>query len=410
MASIAQPKTRHHPLALATALTLTSAGFLSAPVQAQGALEEIVVTAQKRSESLQDVPIAISAFTADTMDDMGINTTQDLQLATPGLVVASQSVLGQVYLRGVGSRFTFNGLDPSVATYVGDRYVPRGSGGILVLTPDVDRVEVLKGPQGILYGRNATGGAIRVIKKGVVDEFEGSAKVTAGRYGLFELGGTVNIPVTDNFGMRLSAQSTQSDGWQENIAADVEPGSIEDMEEQDRLNVNGQFQLDVSEQFSANLAIDYYKLNDDTVGYGSMTLGPNEYQRGSLFGAIFNGLDREHTATDATQANDGDSLGSELKLEYSFGGADLVSVTTYADYDLTWTGESDGTNANLFTPGFAADKAETWSQELRLVSTGDGPLQWTVGAYYYKDDANIEFWFLSQDAPRSATAARASRP
>ncbi|MYH70939.1 MAG: TonB-dependent receptor, partial [Gammaproteobacteria bacterium] len=125
-------------------------------------LEEVVVTAEKRAQSLQDVPIAVTAFTGEAMRDFGISNTQALQATTPGLVFNNTANSAQPFLRGVGTRLALNGLEPSVATYQDDRYLSRATASTIEFA-DVERVEVLKGPQGTLYGRNATGGAIRVI-------------------------------------------------------------------------------------------------------------------------------------------------------------------------------------------------------------------------------------------------------
>jgi iron complex outermembrane receptor protein len=373
-------------------------GGLGGNALAEG-IEEVVVTAQKRAEDLQDVPIAISAFTQDTMRDMGITNTQDLQLATPGLVFAAQGVLGQPYLRGVGTRFTLNGLDPSIATYIGDRYVPRGSGNQLDLGLDVERIEVLKGPQGILYGRNATGGAIRVIKKGVSDEFEGEVKATAGNYDLYELGATVNIPISENFGMRLSGSTTQRDGWQDNLARDL-PGAHAEFNDRNISTFSGMFKWDMTDRFSANLALDYWT-QDDTRGQEGSGVGPPELNVGTGLGGLFS-TGRKHAATDTQQKNDGNQLGSELKLEYAADSFDFTAITTYADWEQLWTSEGDGTSASLFTPAIAHDQSDTWSQEIRAVSSASDSLRWTVGAFYYDDKHETEFEFNTLILPNTS--------
>ena len=381
---------RFNTLSLAIALTVSA--------QAQAQLEEVVVTAQKRAESMQDVPIALAAFTAESMQDMGITSSQDLQVAVPALVFPSLGNLGQVYLRGVGTRFTLNGLDPSVATYVGERYSPRGSGAIFSLGPDVERVEVLKGPQGVLFGRNATGGAIRVIKKEVTEDLEGEIQGSIGNYDYYKVGGTVNLPMTDNFGVRLSAQIEKRDGFRKNIAAGQMTylGPIPKRhDELDRTQLNAHFKWTPSERLQADLFIDYWK--QDELQGSTYVLGPPELNRGILFGGLVYGLSHDTTSTDAIQPNDGDQLGSELRLRYSYDNLDLVSVTTYADFDMRWNSEGDGSSAQIFDPASAFDASKTFSQELRLESTGDGPLSWTLGGFYYEDEHDQEFIFWTND-------------
>jgi len=343
---------------------------------------------------MQDVPIAMNAFTEQTMKDMGISNSQDLQVSTPGLVFTSVGTLGSPYLRGVGTRFSLNGLDNSVAVYVGDRYVPRGSGNNLEFGIDVDRVEVLKGPQGILYGRNATGGAIRVIKKGVDENFGGTVRAGVGNFGLKEFAGTVNVPVSDTFGMRLSAQSTQRDAWQDNLAYGVDPVAVDDINNKDVYSLSGMFRWDIGDATVANLAVDYWN-QDDYAGHDGSLLGPPELNRGvALANAVYS-TGRKKAGTDTYNPTDGDNLGSELKVEHSLDGFDLVSVTTYADFSMTWTSEADGSAAHIFTPAIAYDDSETWSQEFRLVSNGDSAFDWTVGAFYYDDKHETEFNFFA---------------
>lgn len=381
------------------AFTATAAcsifGLSSSIVSAQ--LEEVVVTAQKRQESLQDVPIAVSAYTQQTMKDMGIANAQDLQVATPGLVFTSVGTLGSPYLRGVGTRFSLNGLDNSVAVYVGDRYVPRGSGNQLELGIDVERVEVLKGPQGILYGRNATGGAIRVIKRPVGDEFDATIRVSAGNYGLREFAGTVNLPVSDNFGLRLSGQTTKRDAWQDNLAYGVDPVAVDNINNKDVTKFSSMLRWDVSDSTAANLALDYWS-QDDYNGHDGSLLGPPELNRGvALAGAVYS-TGRKKAGTDTYNPTDGDEFSGELKLEHRFQKFDLVSVTTVAEFDMTWTSEGDGSAAHIFTPAIAFDNSETFSQEFRLVSSGDGGIDWTAGVFYYDDKHQTEFNFFSDPA------------
>ena len=179
-------------------------------------LEHMIVTAQKRSENLQEVPVSISAFTGADLVSYGVRDTQALQIITPGLVYNNTGSSAQPYLRGVGTRFAFAGLEPSVATYVDDRYLARAQATIFELA-DVERIEVLKGPQGTLYGRNATGGAVRVVTMDVQDKLSGALTGTLGNYDLRVFSGTVNVPMSEVLGARLSALVRKRDGYADNL-------------------------------------------------------------------------------------------------------------------------------------------------------------------------------------------------
>lgn len=174
-------------------------------------VEEIVVTAQKREENVEDVPIAIAAFSAQMLDARGITNPMDLPLATPGLTIGSQAGFTITYLRGVGSD-AFLMADPSVAMYIDGVYFPF-SHGLAQNFGAIERVEVLKGPQGTLFGRNAVGGAISVTTKAPsFDAAEVSLQSSFGDYSDLQLRGHVNIPLTDNFALSVSAlrNSTES--------------------------------------------------------------------------------------------------------------------------------------------------------------------------------------------------------
>jgi len=375
------------------ALSLAVAAALPGAASAQ--LEEVVVTAQKRTENLQDVPIAISAFTKDTMENMGITNTQDIQLATPSLVFASQTVLGQPYLRGVGTRFTLNGLEPSIATYVDDTYIPRGSGNQMELGIDVERVEVLKGPQGILYGRNATGGAIRIIKKPVTDEFEGEFKVGAGNYGMWQVAGTMNVPVSPTFGFRVSGQVEQRNGWQDNLAAGlpgIDPRVPSEINDKDVYGIAGRGRWLATDRLTVEFGFDYSN-QDDYRGYDGSGLGPPALSLGVAALGGIQSTGRDEAATDSFVANDGDRWGTNVKAVYAFDSFDLISITTYADWEYNWTSDGDGTSGSFFTPANAYDQSQTFSQELRASSNTGGPLDWTFGLFFYDDEHETEFEF-----------------
>ncbi|MFV0275951.1 MAG: TonB-dependent receptor, partial [Parahaliea sp.] len=357
-------------------------------------LEEVMVTAQKRQQSMQDVPIALSAFSENTMKDMGIVNAQDLQVATPGLVYTSVGTLGSPYLRGVGTRFSLNGLDNSVATYVGDRYVARGAGNQLEFGIDVERVEVLKGPQGILYGRNATGGAIRVIKKPVADELEGSLRASAGNYDLREFSGTVSVPLTDTLGVRLSGQLSKRDAWQDNLAYGVDPNAVDKINDKDVAKFSSIVRWEASDQTTVNLLVDYWE-QDDYQGHDGSLLGPPELNVGvARAGAVYS-TGRKKAGTDTYQPTDGDETSSELRIEHAFDDFDISSISTYARFDMRWTSEGDGSSAHITTPAIAYDESETWSQEIRLTSNTSDSLEWTTGLFYYKDTHTTEFNFFA---------------
>jgi len=373
--------------------TSVTGASLNAQEVRRGVLEEVIVTAQKRAESVQDIAVAVSAFSAKNLEEMGVVSTQDLQMSTPSLVVSNTNANAQPYLRGVGSRLTYSGLDPSVATYVGERYSPRAQGNIFELGPDVERVEVLKGPQGTLYGRNVTGGAIRIIKKDVEDEFGGHVKATYGNYNARILQGTVNVPVTEDFGFRLSGQRHLRDGYLTNIVQDLYPGSADEPNNRDFGSLHGKFRWDVTDRATAVLALDYWE-QDDWAGVFDRAAEPFDLHRGVALG-FETGRAADETATQSGTKTNGDELGSEFRFDYAFDSFDFVSVTTYADFKLTMGWDADGTAANLLDSNEkgSLDESDTFYQEFRLLSTNASPFQWIVGISYYSDEHTTELAF-----------------
>ncbi|WOK37943.1 TonB-dependent receptor [Sphingomonas sp. C3-2] len=209
------------------AATALSATIAITPVHAQSeagaqvssAVDDIVVTAQRRSESVQDVPIAISAFSADQLQKQGVSNTLELGRFVPNLVSMNNTGVGSAnafYLRGLGNTETIPTFDPPVGTYVDDIYLSRQNANNINLF-DVERVEVLRGPQGTLFGRNTTGGAVNVILREPGNEFGGYAEIGYGRFNKKVVRGSADIPLADSFAVKISGYWQNDDGYAKNV-------------------------------------------------------------------------------------------------------------------------------------------------------------------------------------------------
>jgi len=361
-----------------SAIVLSSSGLAAA-----AALEEVVVTAQKRSESLQDVPVTLQAFSNEALTDFGITNTQDLQNITPGLVINNTGTQGQIYLRGVGTRFAFSGIEPSVATYIDDRYVSRPSSSIFEFA-DVERIEVLKGPQGILYGRNATGGAIRVVTLDVVDELEGSVTGTYGNYDQMGLSGTVNVPITDDFGMRLSTLIKKRDGYVDNL----DKRGHSDYNDEDSQSYRAKLRWDITDAVTSRLTVDYSNVNDYN-GLAVTNVSPPGLNIGEALGG-FSGNDSDNMASAINNPTDTDEYSAQLRFDVELENLDFVSVTTYWDYDSDSSVDADGTSLIGQDVTHIYQKSHSYSQEFQLISDTDSDWSWILGAYYL-DETNEQF-------------------
>lgn len=362
------------------------AGLLGTGAAAQEAndaslsgLEDIVVTAQRRSENLMDVPVAISAFSAQTLERSGITNIQSLQVATPTLVYTITGPYAQPFIRGVGSRLLQNGLDPSVATYVDGRYLSRQSSITLDLA-DIQRVEVLKGPQGVLFGRNASAGAIRIITNEVSDQSEGTFKIGYGNYNQLIAQAVANLPISDGFGIRVSGLTNQRDGYAKNIA-----GGRREWDDKNLVAVRGKARLEQG-VLDANFTLSYWKQNDN-FGNDTVALPPFQYHTGIARGGQ-TGVGLRYVASEVDQAIEKEELAGELDLKFYLGGITLSSISTFADLDNILGFDGDGTSTAL-VDGFAREKSKTYSQEFQL-SSNKGPIDWIVGVYYFNDKTSLE--------------------
>jgi outer membrane receptor protein involved in Fe transport len=190
--------------------------FLASPGVRAQVLEEVIVTARKRAEAIQDVPVSVTAFTGNQLRSAGITNLKDLGLQTPGLQI-DQSSAAQIWIRGIGQRDDGSRIDSPVGVYIDGLYIPRKDGQLLDLM-DIQSVQVLRGPQGTLFGKNTTAGAIVVTTKGPETEFGGFVDVRVGNYNRQDIKATVNIPVIDNTLLsKITVGSISRDGYQRNI-------------------------------------------------------------------------------------------------------------------------------------------------------------------------------------------------
>ncbi len=244
---------------------------------AQGVLEEVVVTAQKRSESLQDTPIAITAFTSMALSDKGINDISEIERFTPNLVFDTTSPIGgvssgaAVFIRGIGNTDFSLTTDPGVGTYVDGVYVSRSVGGVLDVL-DVERIEVLRGPQGTLFGRNTIGGAINIVSRKPADDLEAALEATIGNEGRLNLRASVDIPISDTVKSSFAVSSKNRDGFVDRPLAGDKLG------DEERLSLRGALTFAPSDQWDFQATIDYTDIDESaapSVGVGFTAAFPD---------------------------------------------------------------------------------------------------------------------------------------
>ncbi len=270
---------KHSSLSLAVALGLCApAAFAQeaadAPAADADSLERIVVTARKREETIQDVPVAVTAFTADSLDKLNVEDLSDLDAQVPNLTIyaarGSSSTI-TAYIRGVGQSDPLWGVDPGVGLYLDDVYIARPQGALLDVF-DVGRVEVLRGPQGTLYGKNTIGGAIKYVSKPLPEEFEGFASLTVGNYSQLDAKAAIGGPLfghDSGIRARLSVASLNRDGFGENV---VTKQPVSDKEINALRFAIGAFS---QEDFDVQFAFDW--MDDQSGVRGARMLAPNRF-------------------------------------------------------------------------------------------------------------------------------------
>jgi iron complex outermembrane receptor protein len=368
----------------------------SAGDQSRPALETIVVTAQKRSEDLQDVGMAVAVFDGGALLDAGVTDAMQLQTVVPSLTYVATGYMAQPYLRGIGTRQSTVGLEPSVATYIDDRYVARPFAAMFDLH-DVERVEVLKGPQAVLYGRNAAGGAIRAITKDPTDRsVEIIAKV--GNYSERRLGIIAGGPLTDRWRGQISAKVDRRDGFSTNLVASGRP-TADDL---DRQALRGKLLWDVTDTLHAKLGLSWWNYADWT-GRDLTAAGPPEANRGvALYGGVTS-RERGEFATALAGDNDLREAAADLRFDVRLGDLEFASVTTYTDSRFEQTFDVDASSVTLIDLE-ANEPSETWTQDFQLLSPESARLPWLAGVHFFRQDASNLYVF------RDAVSAQPAFP
>lgn len=349
-------------------------------------VEEIVVTAQKREENLQDVPISVQAFSAELLSARGITDQRELQLVTPGLDVGTQVGYTTVFLRGVGSD-AFVTADPSVALYIDGIYFPFAQ-GLAQNFGAVERVEVLKGPQGTLFGRNAVGGAINVITKSPdFSDPETSIQTSYGNYEDFQGRAHVNLPLADNFALSVSALYNNADYYMDGVAA----GKPLDKETSRGARIKVRWEpID-----DLDLSLAGFRLRVGGVG-SIFQLNTNP---SALFAPIIQPQTGYKGAVDAPSFTDVDNQVFYGQATYKTSWFDTKLIGSRQKIDTRGTYDFDGSRIPLVEFSPKSQFADVETAEFQLLSNDESwaadKFEWITGAYYFRGDQGFDPLFLT---------------
>ncbi len=361
----------------------------SAPPSA-GALGEIVVTAQKRSQTAQSVPITLNAVNSATLRSSGITSIQQLEVVSPGVQLTSYSTIRpNFFIRGIGTSQVTTSVDSSVGVFVDEVYVPR-IGAEQIGARDVERIEILKGPQGTLFGRNTAAGAISITTPNPTDRLSGSVEARAGSFREFGGTGEVSGPISDDVGGRILIDYSRNRGYSENLT-DGHYGNGDN-------TFYGSGKLVYREGLSKfTLKVDYSRskmIGEFDKSSGDAPLQGLQNPAVPVYVPLPN-INKEYLNFDPSIYRK--VWRGYLRGDIPLGFADLVSLSSYYNTRQRERVESDGTPLNVWS--FAnAETSNVYSQEFRLVSNRESPLSfggkghWVLGVYYYNDSSNRFDW------------------
>lgn len=358
-------------------------------------VSEIVVTAQRREQNLQDVPVAVTAFSGETIAELGITSSADIAEIVPNVEIGLPAGDGNqplIYIRGVGlSDTNSNNAGPN-GVYVDEVYVSSPGAQTFQLF-DLERVEVLKGPQGTLYGRNATGGAINFITARPSYDFQAQGSLSYGSFDTINTEAAIGGPISENVRFRLSGTSAQSEGYVRNlVTGERENGS-------DSVALRGQLALDITNDFEALFGVHGGQVDVRAPQYRSLgLLDPDTgfttpcaaeaiaaNQCGNVFGYVSpqGFYDGEYNQSAPLEV---ENWGASARLNWDLGGVTLTSISAYDDNDKTHREDSDASPSSILHIDYGV-QSESFTQELRLSNSGSS-VAWVAGVYYLHEDLN----------------------
>jgi iron complex outermembrane receptor protein len=383
--------------------TILSVLFVSG-ISAQGAalananaLEEIIVTASKRSESLQDVPMAITAFNEQVIQEAGIHNAVDLAVLTPSLTIATnnQPFTASFRIRGIGTSQNDIALEPSVGLFVDDVYLSRSGLGMSDLN-DIERIEVLQGPQGTLYGKNTNAGAISIFTRNPnLEEFEGYVETSVGNYNLTKLTTAASGPINESIAYRISGSIDQRDGYFDNGAGD-------DLNSSDDWNIIAKLLYLPTDNLKILLKGTHLDRNAkccaaDSVQGESVNKALTERDLSNDKNDPFD--HKIAVNVDNKFHNKADSL--SMVIDYDKDWGSVKSITAWGKADGTSSYDVDRSQLDVMSYVDATSEGNSRSQELRFASPTGGPLDYQLGAFYFQSSTDggdgSPFVFLGED-------------
>ena len=433
--------------ALPAASVVSNASGQAEPVDAKGELKSIVVTAQRRPENKQSVPLSVTALTAEQLGDRNITDLSQMEGMSPGFTFGRSGTDARPAMRGVRTENVAVNGDTTIGYFVDGIYKSRAQQALASFV-DIARVEIQRGPQGTLYGRNTFGGNVSVITAApVLDKFQAAGSAQLGSFNKMRVEGMLNLPVNDTLAVRIAASGDKADGFVKN---DFNPAA--DLFDQDLKYGRISVKLKPNDRFDATLRIDSTKQggnggsafgykqagtyldksscqqlfnaslyvmnvrpgNRDGVADCTRSTGAGAGTGANAAGSVvdlgvplYKAGDMYHVDTDYKSFLKLTDQSASLDMAYRFDAFSVKSITGYADFNTERSSDSD-MSASTIALDYQRTAAKTLSQEFQILSEGTGPLRYVAGYYYFKD--NLRGTYINQQLPRTIRSASLSAP
>ncbi len=351
--------------------------------------DEIVVTATKREQTLQEVPVAVTVTSAADIQKAQVRDLSDLQTLAPTLRVTQlqSSANTNFVIRGFGNGANNAGIEPSVGVFIDGVYRSRSASAIGDL-PNLQRVEVLRGPQSTLFGKNASAGVISIVTAAPKFEFGGSAELSYGNYNAIVAKADITGPISDNIAFSLAGNFNKRDGYARDL------GLNSKVNERNRYGTRGQLLVQASDDFTIRIIGDYDHINEDCCVAGNIRSNPAlNPLLNFLAGGPAIDADRPfsyNVYTNLASENIIDNYGGSIQMDYDLGNLSLTSISSYRGVDSFANQDSDFTAADLLQRNSSDTGIRTFTQELRLASDFEGPVNFLLGGYYFNEKIDVD--------------------
>jgi iron complex outermembrane receptor protein len=379
-------------IAAAAANAQDSAAAPVATVAADHSDAEIIVTASKRAATLQDTPISVAVTTAASIEQSQIRDLKDLQTLVPSLKVnqLQSSANTNFTIRGFGNGANNAGIEPSVGVFIDGVYRSRSAAQIGDL-PNIERVEVLRGPQSTLFGKNASAGIISIITQEPDFKLGANAEVSYGNYNALVLKGSVTAPITETLAFSLAGNYNRRDGYGQDLALK------QDVNNRNRWGVRGQLLFKPSADFKVRIIADYDKINEDCCIVANLVF--NQATPASAGNAVLAVGGKVvpvapfsyRSYTNFPSSNKIDNYGISLQADWNISDKlALTSISSYRGVRITTNQDSDFTSADLIGSNRNHTKIDTYTTEARLATSFEGPLNFLLGAFYFRENITTD--------------------